>query len=91
VFTTGQKKSMLKWLDRLNGLEAEAGGAAAAGDEQQQQHSVLDVTNDIAEVGSADSALASKARTGGVFLLVVQGCCSSWRLAQAAAAVHAVD
>jgi hypothetical protein len=51
VFTTGQKKSMLKWLDRLNGLEAEAGGAAAAGAEQEQQYSILDVTSDVAEVG----------------------------------------
>jgi hypothetical protein len=50
VFTTGQKKSMLKWLDRLNGLEAAADGQAAAGAEQQQQYSVLDVTHDIAEV-----------------------------------------
>ncbi|WIA34477.1 hypothetical protein OEZ86_012808 [Tetradesmus obliquus] len=54
VFTTGQKKSMLKWLDRLNGLEAAAaaaaGGEAAAGTEQQQQYSVLDVTSDVAEV-----------------------------------------
>uniref|UniRef100_A0A383WFS1 Translation initiation factor 5A C-terminal domain-containing protein n=1 Tax=Tetradesmus obliquus TaxID=3088 RepID=A0A383WFS1_TETOB len=52
VFTTGQKKSMLKWLDRLNGLEAAAaaGGKAASGTEQQQQYSVLDVTSDVAEV-----------------------------------------
>jgi hypothetical protein len=42
---------MLKWLDRLNGLEAEAGGAAAAGAEQEQQYSILDVTSDVAEVG----------------------------------------
>eukprot|EP00882_Tetradesmus_deserticola_P017671 GHRQ01018936.1.p2 GENE.GHRQ01018936.1~~GHRQ01018936.1.p2 ORF type:complete len:184 (+),score=60.85 GHRQ01018936.1:571-1122(+) len=54
VFSTGQKKSMLKWLDRLNGLEAEADGKAAAGSEQQQQYTVLDVTSDVVEVMDND-------------------------------------
>ncbi|KAF6260045.1 hypothetical protein COO60DRAFT_929727 [Scenedesmus sp. NREL 46B-D3] len=56
VFTTSQKKSMLKWLDRLNRSEAEADGEAAAGDEQQQQqYSVLDVTSDMAEVSGINT------------------------------------
>jgi hypothetical protein len=44
---------MLKWLDRLNGLEAAADGQAAAGakqQQQQQQYSVLDVAGEVAEV-----------------------------------------
>lgn len=40
---------MLKWLDKLNGLEAEADSSAAAAVEQKT-HSVLDVAADTAEV-----------------------------------------
>jgi hypothetical protein len=51
---------MLKWLDRLNGLEAAAadGQVAAGAEQQQQQYSVLDVTNDTAEVRHSSLWLA---------------------------------
>lgn len=48
VFSTSQKKSMLKLLDKLNGLEGES--AAAGGSCSQPQYTVLDVTDSSAEV-----------------------------------------
>lgn len=51
VFTTSQKKNMLKWLDKLNGLEAET---TDAGSPAAQQFTVLDVTADAAEVMDAE-------------------------------------
>lgn len=46
VFTTSQKKTMLKWLDRLNGQEAAADADAAP----PAQWTLLDVTGSTAEV-----------------------------------------
>eukprot|EP00775_Hariotina_reticulata_P002093 gene2093-2411_t len=48
VFSTNQKKTMLKLLDKLNGLEEES--AAAVSSSSQQQYTVLDVTDSLAEV-----------------------------------------
>lgn len=48
VFSTSQKKTMLKLLDKLNGLEEES--AASGGSSSQQQYTVLDVTDSLAEV-----------------------------------------
>lgn len=49
VFTTSQKKTMLKWLEKLNGQEAAAAGtnlsAAAA-----VRWTLLDITSSSAEV-----------------------------------------
>jgi hypothetical protein len=63
VFTTSQKKSMLKWLEKLKGLEhaaaAGAGGggaaaASAAAAAEAQLWSLLDLSGTSAEVMNAD-------------------------------------
>lgn len=56
VFTTSQKKNMLKWLDMLNGLEV---GLAEAGVATGQEYTVLNVAPDTAEVMDADGETQS--------------------------------
>lgn len=46
VFTTSQKKTMIKWLEKLNGQEAAADADAAA----PTKWTLLDVTDSTAEV-----------------------------------------
>ena len=58
VFTTAQKKNMLKWLDKLNSLEAEA-AAEDAGAPAAQSYTVLDITAAAAEVMDADGETQS--------------------------------
>jgi hypothetical protein len=53
VFTTAQKQKMLKWLDKLNGLEAGT-PRAAAGDPGAVRWTLLDVTASTAEVMNHD-------------------------------------
>jgi hypothetical protein len=49
VFTTSQKKTMLKWLDKLNGQEAAAADSSTAA-AAAKPWTLLDLTQTIAEV-----------------------------------------
>lgn len=55
VFTTGQKKSMLKWLEKLKEQEAAAAAAdRCAGADTPSQWTLLDLTGSSAEVMDAE-------------------------------------
>jgi hypothetical protein len=54
VFTTGQKKSMLKWLEKLKEQEAAAADGCAGAADTPSQWTLLDLTDSSAEVMDAE-------------------------------------
>lgn len=50
VFTTSQKKTMLKWLEKLNGQEAAAAAGTNPSAAAAVRWTLLDITSSSAEV-----------------------------------------